>query len=165
MWVVAKYNIGQVNIFRKELSHKASNVKFYVPKIKISFFKNKKIYNKERSLLNGYLLCFSKDFSNPIFMNNISGIKGLTYFLKGENLYQREILKFIESCKLQEDCDGYIKKEYTDLSFTKLYQFNSGPLTNLFFKLIEKNKKQIKVPVGNKNIFLKKNIGYSYQLA
>ena len=49
-------------------------------------------------------------------MNNISGIKGLTYFLKGENLYQREILKFIESCKLQEDCDGYIKKEYTDLS-------------------------------------------------
>ena len=48
MWVVAKYNIGQVNIFRKELSQKASNVKFYVPKIKISFFKNKKIYNKER---------------------------------------------------------------------------------------------------------------------
>ena len=45
-------------------------------------------------------------------MNNISGIKGLTYFLKGENLYQKEILKFIESCKLQEDCDGYIKKVY-----------------------------------------------------
>ena len=110
MWVVAKYNICKVNIFRKELSQKESNVKFYVPKLKICFFKNKKIYNKERSLLNGYLLCFSKDFSNPIFMNNISGIKGLTYFLKGEKFISKRNFKFIESCKLQEDCDGYIKK-------------------------------------------------------
>lgn len=165
MWVVAKYNKGQESLFRQEISKRFKEIKFYKPKTKISFFKNKKILYKEKPLLSSYLLCFSKNFSNPGIINNISGLKGLSYFLRGENLYQNEISIFIKNCKLYEDHDGFIKQEFSDLSFSKIYKFNSGPFASLLFRLIEKNKKQITVSVGNKNIFLKKNVNYSYQLA
>ena len=64
MWVVAKFNNGQENLFKQELSKKIKNTIMYSPKIKISFFKNNKILYKEKSLMCGYLFCFSKEFSN-----------------------------------------------------------------------------------------------------
>ena len=40
MWVVAKFNNGQENLFKQELSKKIKNTIMYSPKIKISFFKS-----------------------------------------------------------------------------------------------------------------------------
>ena len=165
MWIVAKFNNGQENLFKQELSKNIKNIILYSPKVKINFFKNNKLLCKDKSLLCSYLFCFSKEFSDSKIIDNMSGLKGLSYFLRGERLYQKEVSQFINDCKLHEDDKGYIKKEFADLSFSNLYKFNSGPFTNLLFKLIEKNKTQIKISIGNKNIFLKKNLSYSYQLA
>ena len=165
MWLVVKFNNGQEKLFKQEVLKKIKNIIIYKPKIRINFFKKNKIFFKEKSLTENYLFCFSKEFSNEKILYNVSKTKGLNCLLRGEKFYQNEVSKFINDCRFNEDENGFIQKEFIELSFSKLYKFNSGPFANLLFKLIEKNKKQIKILIGNKNVFLKKNISYSYQLA
>ena len=164
MWIVAKLNYNQEFIFKNSLREKISDVKFYIPKIKIALKKKNKILYKEKSLVDNYIFCYSKKFLDKNLIQIISNTRGLNYFLGCEKLYQKEINDFIIHCKYYEDEKGFIKSDFIDISLNKLYKFTSGPFINLVFKLIDKNKREIEVLVGNKNIFLKKDLNYSYQL-
>ena len=164
MWVVAKCKSNEQNLFEKNINIKMSEkVKIFNPKIKLNFFKKNKLVAKTKPLLNNYLFCFHKEFSNPKTLQKISNTKGLMYLLNGSNLCQDEIENFIKYCKFHEDKNGYIKQNFLEISHNKFYKFVSGPFTNLVFKLIEKNNNKIKILIDKAIVVVKKNSDYCYQ--
>ena len=77
---------------------------------------------------------------------------------------QKELIEFIEYFKTYEDKNGYIKNNFLNILHDKNYKFTSGPFVNLMFKLIKKNKKNLKILVGNVKTVLNVNSNYHYQL-
>ena len=60
-----------------------------------------------------------------------------------------EINSFIEHCKKHENADGYIKSTFFKSIIIKRAKFLSGPFVNMFFNIIEKQKRKMKVIIGN----------------
>ena len=164
MWIIAKYKNNEQNLFEKNINQKMlEKVKIFNPKIKLNFFQKNKLIIKTKPLLNNYLFCYHKKFSDPKILRRISNTKGLMYLLNGSNLYQSEIENFIKYCKFNEDENGYIKQNFLEISHDKLYKFISGPFTNLVFKLIEKDNNKVKVLIDKAIVVVKKNSDYCYQ--
>ena len=164
MWIIAKCKNNEQNLFEKNINQKMlEKVKIFNPKIKLNFFQKNKLIIKTKPLLNNYLFCYHKKFSDPKILRRISNTKGLMYLLNGSNLYQSEIENFIKYCKFNEDENGYIKQNFLEISHDKLYKFISGPFTNLVFKLIEKDNNKVKVLIDKAIVVVKKNSDYCYQ--
>ena len=164
MWIIAKCKNNEQNLFEKSINHKMlEKVKIFNPKIKLNFFQKNKLIIKTKPLLNNYLFCYHKKFSDPKILRRITNTKGLMYLLNGSNLYQSEIENFIKYCKFNEDENGYIKQNFLEISHDKLYKFISGPFTNLVFKLIEKDNNKVKVLIDKAIVVVKKNSDYCYQ--
>ena len=107
MWIVAKINNNQQELFKKNFQDKfKENIKFYYPKIEgQKRFSNKS--KKKINLIGNYIFCYSENFIfNSIEKFNF--IKGLSYFLKNCKFYQKEIKSFVETCKAAESNDGFI---------------------------------------------------------
>ena len=68
------------------------------------------------------------------------------------DLYQKEIELFIDSCKSLENKNGFISKSFLDLNLNKLYKFKSGILTNKIFELVEFQKNKIKILINGLKI-------------
>jgi len=95
------------------------------------------------------LLCFHKDFSKKSVLTSLRYCKGLKYFLTDFFNSQKEIEKFIDKCKENEDENGFIKSTFFEFKSRNNYEFISGPFTNMIFSIIEENKLSIKALIGN----------------
>ena len=150
MWTVLKINKRNMEFLKKDLCDKlGKDVKFYIPKLKLKKFLKRKIFIKESFLLGDYLLCFHKDFTKRSVLTSLSYCKGLKYFLTDFLNSQKEIEKFINKCKENEDENGFIKSTFFDFKKNIKYQFISGPFTNIIFNIIQENKLSIKAIIGN----------------
>ena len=157
MWTVLKIDKKSIGLIKKNFINKlGQDVKFYVPKVKLYRFLNKKKYVKEISLLGDYLLCFHKDFSNISILNSLKYSKGLKYFLTSFKNSQNEIEKFILRCKANEDENGFIKSTFFDFKAGKKYELISGPFTSMIFNSCHENKLSIKAFINNYTVTVSK---------
>ena len=150
MWAVLKINKKNLELLKKDLCNKlGKDVKFYIPKLKLKKFLKRKIFIKESLLLGDYLLCFHKDFTKRSVLTSLSYCKGLKYFLTDFLNSQKEIEKFINKCKENEDESGFIKSTFFEFKNKNKYEFISGPFTNMVFSIINENKLFISTLMGN----------------
>ena len=164
MWVVAKIKIKSFNIFKKNLSEKiGSEVQFYCPKVEYYKYFGNKLKKFEKLILENYIFCYHKKFKETNSINEFRFVKGLEYFLHGHQKNQNQILKFIDYCKSFEDAKGYLMQSFFMTMITKKVQFLSGPFTNMLFDVIEKQKHQLKILVGNFVTTVPNNKNYLYR--
>ena len=52
MWVIAKYNSNEENLFVRNLKNKLQNIKIYNPKLIINCYKKNKIIKKKKITFN-----------------------------------------------------------------------------------------------------------------
>ena len=149
MWIAFKYNHQEYDLLKENLKQKiGDHVKFYNPKI--GYFKIIKSKQKrcEKYILQNYAFCYFEKFKEKNFLNKISNIKGLSYFLNGHIQQQKEIVKFINFCASNESEDGTLSSSFFSKLESKRAQFISGPFANLFFDIIEKKKNKLKILLG-----------------
>ena len=164
MWVVAKIKIKNLNVFKKDLAKKVgSNIEFYQPKIEYHRYFGDKIKRFEKLILENYIFCYHKRFQKSSFVNQVKFLKGLEYFLHGYNLNQDNIIKFIKYCKSFENEKGYLTQSFFKTIITKRAQFISGPFTNMFFEILEKQKNKLKILVSNIVMTIPNSTNYLYR--
>jgi len=163
MWAIIKIDKKKLNILKLEFKLKlGKECKFYHPKIKIEkFFKNKLI-KKEMNVLGDYIFVHHQTLSDTKMLNTLQFIKGLKYFLNGFQIEQKQIIKYIEECKNNENSEGYLCKNFYEICLNKLYKFNTGPFTEKIFKIIDLQKNKISILMGNnKSTISKKGFLFS----
>ena len=164
MWIVAKVRSKELNIFKKNLTEKlGSDVKFYYPKIEYQKLIKNKLKRFEKILLENYIFCHHSEFEKNSTLNNIRFIKGLEYFLDGHDQNQKEITTFINQCKIFENDRGYLTSTFFKSMIKTKAKFVSGPLTNMIFEIIERQKNKVKILVGNIVTTIPDNKNYLYQ--
>ncbi len=157
MWAVLKINNKNLETLKADFTNKlGKDVKFYIPKVKLKKFLNRKIYTKEMLLLGDYLLCFHKDFTKKSVIASLKYSRGLKYFLNEFCKSQNEIEKFIFKCKENEDKEGFIKFDFFEYKKNRNFEFISGPFTNMIFKIINEKKFYIKTLIGNYRVTVSK---------
>ena len=150
MWLIIKVENNNINFFLKNLSLKLnSEIKSYVPKAQIQYYKKNKLTNKIVNILGDYIFINHKSFSDINFLNYIKNIKGLKYFLSGCKNSQTEIKEFINKCKSLEGKKGLLNYDLYNLDLEKNYRFSNGPLVGKLFKIINYNKNKLNVLIGN----------------
>lgn len=148
MWLVAKIKNNYSDIFKKEILKKNLNIEFYEPKYKVdNISNNKKIKRDRKNLLNNYIFCYYSNFSKNL-IETLKFSKGLEYFLTGQELYQKDIIAFINYCKSFEDEQNIITNNFFKNLIEKKGKFSSGPLKNIIFDLIEKKKNKLIIKFG-----------------
>ena len=162
MWIVAKIKKNNINEFKKNLSEKISDIKFYIPKILIEHKKNK-IIRSEISVLEDYVFCYNQDFRHLGKKRSLNFIKGLKYYLNGCENYQSELINFIELCKTHENENGYIKPEFFDNSKFSKKKFVSGIFSDLIFDIVQKTNKKLKVLINGLKVTVENKNKYFYQ--
>ena len=113
--------------------------------------------------MGDYLFCFHENFKNTKLIQQLGFIRGLNFFLDGYKLNQDPIIKFINYCKSFESKDGFIKPSFFEKLISRKAKFISGPFTNMFFDIIEKQKNKLKVIVGNIVTTVPYNKNYLYR--
>ena len=162
MWVVAKYDKKKANFFLEDLKKKLKDeVIIYNPRVKIEKSYKKKLISKEINILGDYIFCFNPKFENQKILNNLQFTKGLKYFLNGFYKSQKEIKEFIKKCKKSENENGFISADFFDIELNKKYKFNSGPLLNLIFQVLEVQKTKFKIIMGDKIATIEKGFLFS----
>ena len=162
MWIVAKYDKKKANFFLEDLKKKLKDkVVIYNPRVKIEKFYKKKLISKEFNILGDYIFCFNPKFENQKIIDNLQFTKGLKYFLSGFYKSQKEIKEFIKKCKKSENENGFISADFFDIEVNKKYKFNSGPLLNLIFQVIEVQKTKFKILMSDKTVTIRKGFLFS----
>ena len=163
MWIVIKYKSKNLEILKNDLVNKISDLPlFYCPKIKLQKYHNHRLKEYEKIILEGYLLCYHKDFEDESFLSSLKNTKGFEYILSGGKKSQQDIIRFINYCKGFEDRNGYIKSTFFSKLKTKYAQFLSGPFTKMMFEIISEQKDKIKILIGNSTAVIEKR-KYHYQ--
>tara|TARA_B110000438_G_C15512300_1_gene520446 strand:+ start:33 stop:533 length:501 start_codon:yes stop_codon:yes gene_type:complete len=164
MWVVAKVKYHEVNTFKRELKNKFDDqLIFYYPKIQLENIVNGKIKIRNKTLLENYIFCFHKNFKEKNNINQLQFIKGLIFFLDGHELNQNQIITFIKHCKNFENNLGFIRSSFFKSLLSKRAKFISGPFTNMFFDIIEKQKNKLKIVIKDIITTVPDNKNYLYQ--
>ena len=109
-----------------------------------------KLLSFEKNILENYLICFHKSFSDINLISKLRYLKGLSYFLTGYKNNQKEIINFVDYCRSHEDGQGYLNGTFFDQLKFKKGKFISGLFTNMIFEIIERQKNNIKILIGNK---------------
>ncbi len=157
MWIVIKYDQKYLSLLKRELSKKiGKDIEFYIPKIRVNNFKKNKIHSQEKLLLGDYLLCSHENFKNINFINVMKYSRGLKNIFYDFFNAQKEIISFVEKCKLYENENGYIKQNFFNCCQKKNYEFISGPFSKMIFKIIEENKFNYKLLLDNFKITISK---------
>tara|TARA_A100001011_G_C14252247_1_gene818428 strand:+ start:1115 stop:1612 length:498 start_codon:yes stop_codon:yes gene_type:complete len=163
MWLVAKYKKKELSLLKKNLSEKlGEEIKFYHPKIKIQKFKNNKLIEIKKSILEDYIFFYHESFKNDRLLLNLRNIRGLKYFLENCKQTQREIIHFIDKCKKNET-NGFLNQKFFDQTIKDKAMFVSGPLTGMIFKIIENQGKKIKALIGNLETTIDRHPDYLYR--
>ena len=165
MWIVIKYKKKELNFLRQDLQNILGEIpNIYIPKIKFQkIIKNQSIIFK-KELLNDYLFCYNKKFSEINF-SVLNYLRGVKYCLSNKASEQKSIISFINICKTNQDNDDCLNQEFFNILDFKKGIFLTGPLTNLLFELVEKHKNKLKVKVGNLSVVINKDSNCLYQLA
>ena len=162
MWVIAKYDKRKINFFLENLRKKLKEkVIIYNPRIEVEKYHKKKLVSKEFNILGDYIFCFNPKFENQKILNELKSTKGLKYFLKGFYKSQKEIKEFIKKCKKSENENGFISANFFDIEINKKYKFNSGPLLNLIFQVLEVQKTKFKILMSDKIATIRKGFIFS----
>lgn len=157
MWAVIKFDRKNLENLKKEFFNKlGKDVKFYLPKLKLNKFLNKKNYTREIFLLDDYLLCFHKDFSKNSILSTLRYSRGLKYFLNDFMSSQTDIEKFVNKCKINEDSKGFLKATFFNFKNKNKYEFISGPFTNLIFMVLKENNLSVDALIGKYKITVSK---------
>lgn len=157
MWIVAKYNNGQSQTLKENLSKiLGSEIEFYQPKIMIELRKKKFFKN----ILGNYIFCKHSRFSEDKILNNLKFIKGLSYFLSNYKLEQKQILEFIYKCKNHEGKNNILSQTFFDELVDLKARFISGPFKSFAFEIINKNKNYFITKINNFKIRVKKKEKY-----
>ena len=134
MWAVIKYKSKEFNSLKNNFTKVLGETpKFYSPKIRYQKYIKKHLKNCEKFILENYLICYHPKFSDNSVINQLKYCKGLSYFLKGFQKNQKEIIQFIEHCKKYETSEGYLKQDFFDYNNLKKARFISGPFANMIF--------------------------------
>jgi len=138
MWIILNNKTNEFNLALSELA-KINLRDYFIAKIKI----NKRVKNV---LLNYFFLKINPKTN---LLNKIKYTKGVHQVLEDSIHHQKVINQFIDLCKYHEDQDGFLKREFF-LKFLKIKgQFTSGPFKNIFFEVLDKNDKELKVLLDN----------------
>jgi len=150
MWTIAKIKLSEIEHFKKEVIKKiGSDTLFFIPKVKIQNFQKNKLKNKEKYILEDYIFCFNRKFSDKKTFQTIKFIKGLKYFLSSCFSEQKSIKKFVDYCKSFEDDLGYLNFSFFQKIEKNYIKFVSGPFTEMVFKILSKNSEKFKILVGD----------------
>ena len=157
MWAILKFEKNNLSLLKGDLNKKlGKDMKTYIPKLRIQKFQNNKLKSKEINLLGDYMFCFHTNLKEKKIVNSLRYTRGLKYFLDGFNQSQKEIEKFIEKCKVSENQDGFLSKEFFELELNKKYKFSSGPFSDKIFQIINLQRNRIKVLIGNMKTTIKR---------
>ena len=163
MWIVIKYKSKNLNILKESMLKKLTSIpQFYYPKIKLQKYYKNQFKEFEKILLEGYLLCYHKDFESNILLTQLKNIKGWEYMLSGSRENQKDIIRFINCCKSFEDSEGYLKTNFFSALKTKYAEFLSGPFANMMFEIISEQKNKLKILIGTSTATIEKS-KYHYQ--
>ena len=100
MWTIIKYKSQELQTAKKNLILKFEDKPiFYLPKIKYQKIINKKVKSFEKNILENYMICFHKNFSDANFITRLKNLRGISYFLSGYQNNQNDILVFVKSNK------------------------------------------------------------------
>lgn len=158
MWAIIKIDKKRINHLKEDLKNKlGEDYIIYCPKLIMQKYRNNKLINKEFDLLGDYLLCFHKDFQNPITLDKLKFTRGLKYFLNGFIQSQKDIKNFVKKCKESENIKGYISANFLKLKNNKKYKFATGPFSETIFKIINLQKNKIDILMGNIKTTINKN--------
>ena len=115
MWTIIKYKSQELQTAKKNLILKFEDKPiFYLPKIKYQKIINKKVKSFEKNILENYMICFHKNFSDANFITRLKNLRGISYFLSGYQNNQNDILNFVNNCKNYEDKDGFLNSKFFD---------------------------------------------------
>ena len=157
MWTVVKYKIHEINLLKDGLKKLLeSEPTYYQPKIKIQKFINNKLKTYEKPILENYLIFYHSKLKANFFANKLKYIKGILKILSLSTINQKEIINFISRCKEFENKDGYLLQEFFEHSKTSKAKFVTGPFSNLFFKIVSKQKKKFNLLMGNIKVSVKR---------
>ena len=157
MWTILKFDKKNIGLLIRDIKEKiGEDYKIYVPKLIYQKFHNNKIVNKEINLLGDYMFCFHKNLNNIKNNRAYYNLKGLKYFLSGNEICQNEIINFIKKCKSLEDKKGYLSKSFYEIKIDKFYKFKTGPFTDKIFKIVELQKKKLNITIGKIRTSIKK---------
>tara|TARA_B100000029_G_C17437063_1_gene910066 strand:- start:207 stop:704 length:498 start_codon:yes stop_codon:yes gene_type:complete len=157
MWAVLKFKKNSFSILKEDLSKKlGKDFKIYIPKIRIQKYKNNKLITKELNLLGDYIFCHHKNLEKKNIIDSLRFTRGLKYLLEGFAESQGDIEKFIEKCKVAENNEGFLSRDFFDLDLNKKYKFLSGPFADKIFKILNLQRNRIKVLMGNIKTTIKK---------
>ena len=164
MWIVFKYKINQLNILKKSLRDLLGNdLEYFIPRIKYDLIIKTKIKTFQKSILEGYLICFDEKFNDKNIVNRLKYTKGINYILDGFQTSQNEILDFVNKCKKFQDQEGFMKQDFfSKTNFTKA-RFISGPFTNLVFEVLSQQADKIEILIGKYKTILSKNSRFLYK--
>ena len=158
MWTILKVEKKEIQLLKNDLTTKlGEKPNIYFPKYLIEKYKKNKIIKKEISLLDNYIFCYHEKFKDVKFLNNLKFLKGLKYFLSGFTQSQSQIEAFINKCKEMENDQGYLSENFIKCEINSLYEFSSGPFTEMIFKIINFQKNKINILLGNVNTTIKRN--------
>ncbi len=157
MWIVAKYNNGQSQTLKENLSKiLGSEMEFYQPKIMIELRKKKFFKN----ILGNYVFCKHSKFSEEKILNDLKFVKGLSYFLSNYRLEQKQILNFVHKCKNHEEKNNTLSQTFFDELVDLKAKFITGPFKSFAFEVINKNKNYFTTKINNLKITVKKKNKY-----
>ncbi len=157
MWTVLKFDKKNLELLKSDLKkYLGKDLKIYIPKLRVQKFKNNKLINKEFNLLGDYMFCFHKELQFKNRINSLRFTRGLKYFLEGFKESQKDIENFISKCKESESAEGYVSRDFFDLSFNKKYKFSSGPFVDKIFQIIDLQRNRIKILVGSVKTTIKR---------
>jgi len=157
MWIIAKYNSSQLEIFKESLKEiVGSEVSFYQPRIAVNLNKNKILKN----ILGDYIFCKHRKFSDNNILSTCKYLKGLKYFLPNYKSNQTDINKFINNCNRHEDKDKVLQQSFFDELIKVKAKFISGPFKSFIFEIINKNKNNFVAKINNLKITVKNKDKY-----
>ncbi len=164
MWIIVKYKIHELNFLKKNFNKVLGSEPLYFnPRIKYSRVIQKKFKNFQRSILEGFIICFHNKFNNSSILNILKYTKGLVSILDGFRGCQDEISNFIKRCRMFEDKDGFLRQDFFNSNNLTKAKFVSGPFTNLVFEILSKESGKIKILMGKFKTTISRNSSFLYR--
>ena len=156
MWLVLKLkNIKKLSEFKNSLNQFLGNTSvFYLPKIKKNYIKGSKILEKDHYIFDNYIFVYNENFNKNAVINKVNFLKGISYVLNGVKNSQQDITRFIENCKKNQNCDGYLMQSFFEKILNQKMIFVSGPFVNFVTEIIKVQKDKISAFIGNYTITL-----------
>lgn len=157
MWTIIKVDKKKLIFLKKNFQKTLGNeIEIYSPTFLVEKIEKNKSIKKKIKLFGDYFFCYHKKLSDKNTINSLKFTKGLKYFLEGFQNSQIELEAFVAKCKNSENSEGYLTQKFFDLNIKKQYIFKNGPFAENIFKILNLQKNNIKILLGNFKTSIKK---------